>query len=1152
MSELPTAFAGGAGTFVGRGRELGMLRASVTEALAGRGRLLLLVGEAGIGKTRTAQELAAYGRERGMRILWGRTYEGGGAPPYWPWVQAIRAYVRDGAPEDLRADLGAGAADVAHIVSAVRERLHGLPLPPQELAPDEARFRVFDGVATFLKNAGARQPLFLVLDDLHWADRGSLLLLQFVAREMGETHLVIVGTYRDEEAERSQPLFQTLGELGREAVVRSVVLRGLGREEIARYIELTVGDPPTAAVVEAAFRQTEGNPFFLGEVVRLLIAEGSFADAGSATAKTLSLPPGVRAVISSRLDRVSATCRQLLTLAAAVGEEFGLDVLESVTDTARHEILRVLEEASAARVIAEVSGVRGRYGFTHALVRETIYRELSPTTRVGLHRQIGQALEALHAGNLEPHLTELAHHSFEAALGGVEVAMAIGYATRAADRASVLLAYEEAAGHYARALEMLEQRSSDEAQRCELLLKLGDARWSAGEFDAAREAFQRAAELAEQRGTPEQLARAALGFGGDYSANVGMVEEALDEVLVPLLKKALEALGEHDTALRAKVMGRLAEALIFSPAWEQRVSLARRALEMARRVGDKAALAHVLSTTRFALWGPDGVEEFLPIATEMLHLARETGSTSLMSHGHMMLSTHALMEGDLDTVDREIEACERAAKVLRRPDDLWQAAAARAMRALLDGRLDDVEPLARQALVIGQERNATAAQVFGEHMFLLRMHQGRLGEILSTLEHFAKAQPGARGLGWRCAQAWAYAELRREADTRRELERLAARDFADFPRNFGWLPCLFQLSEVVAFLGDTRRAAVLYTLLLPYARRCVTVADTNAGGSLSRSLGILATTLRRFAEGARHFEDALEMHAKMRARTWLAYTQRDYARMLLARNEAGDREKALALLDQALDTAQTLGMMTLLERALALRAGAQGPHAPHVQTSIATAERQCPDDAVFRREGDYWTIAYRRKAVRLRHTKGLGNISRLLASPGREIHVVDMIALEAPMPEPPSVEQLGRMGLHIGHGSATDDTLDAAARRQYRARLSELHEDLEEAQRCNDLGRVSRARTELDFIAGELGAAYGLNRRARRTGDPAERARKTVTWRIRDGMTRIARAHPELGRHLEHAIRTGSFCAYVPEEATFWLVVTAGAGPSPLASRGDS
>ena len=409
------------GVFVGRQQEMGELRACLEDALSGRGRLVTLVGEPGIGKTRTAQELTTYAGLRGVQVLWGRCYEEQGMPPYWPWVQAIRSYVRERDPEQLRSEMGAGAADIAEVVSDVKERLPHLQPAPQ-LEPEQARFRLFDSIAFFLKTASQRQPLVLVLDDLHWADQPSLMLLQFVARELGGARLLLLGTYRDVELSRQHPLAETLGELTRERLFQRVLLRGLSRDDVGRFIEVTSGAEAHDSLVQAVYTQTEGNPLFVTEVVRLLVQEGEVGARHDEPLRqsdswTVRIPEGVREVIGRRLNRLSQRCNDALTIASVLGREFELaqirPLIEDMTDD---RLLEVLEEALGARIIEEMPRTVGRYQFTHALTQETLAAELSTTRRVRLHARIAGALEELYGENAEAHAAELAHHFAEAEL----------------------------------------------------------------------------------------------------------------------------------------------------------------------------------------------------------------------------------------------------------------------------------------------------------------------------------------------------------------------------------------------------------------------------------------------------------------------------------------------------------------------------------------------------------------------------------------------------------------------------------------------------------------------------------------------------------------------------------------------------------------
>ena len=383
------------GVFVGRQREMGELKACLEDALSGRGRLVTLVGEPGIGKTRTAQELATYAGLRSAQVLWGRCYEEQGIPPYWTWVQAIRSYVRERDPEQLRSEMGAGAADIAEVVSDLKERLPDLkPLPALD-SPEQARFRLFDSISAFLRSASQKQPLVLVLDDLHWADQPSLLLLQFVARELGDSRLLLIGTYRDMELSRQHPLAESLGELTRERLFQRVLLRGLSQQDVGRFIEVAAGVDPPSGLAEAVHTQTEGNPLCVTEVVRLLVQEGELTqDAGTRDFWTVRIPEGVREVIGRRLNRLSQRCNETLTIASVIGQEFELRQLRPLVEDISED--RLLKEALAARVIEELPQAVGWYQFTHALIQETLTEELTLTRRVRLHARIAETLEELY------------------------------------------------------------------------------------------------------------------------------------------------------------------------------------------------------------------------------------------------------------------------------------------------------------------------------------------------------------------------------------------------------------------------------------------------------------------------------------------------------------------------------------------------------------------------------------------------------------------------------------------------------------------------------------------------------------------------------------------------------------------------------------
>jgi eukaryotic-like serine/threonine-protein kinase len=547
------------GVFVGRKREMDELRAGLEDALSGRNRLFMLVGEPGIGKTRTANELATYARLRGARVLTGRCYGGEGAPPYWPWIQAIGPYMHNPNGEALLSEMGHGVPYIARVGSddaAVGEphdtdpplilerlgrhtgnrsshigedrRVGTVAQPGQRrrnrfVQAEQARFRLFLRITAFLKNQAKEQPLVLILDNLHWADKPSLLLLEFLAQELRDARMLVIGTYRDMEVGRQHPLCQTLAELGREELARHILLQGLSEQDVACLIEVTTNRQPPPALVTRVYEKTEGNPFFVNEIVRLLVTDGRLNRPEQEASWNLPIPQTVSEVVGHRLDRLSAECNRVLATASVIGREFSLNVLEQVSDLSRERLLEVVEEAVAARVIQEMASALGRYSFSDALIREALYEELS-TSRRRLHQRIGGVLERAYAANLEPHLAELAHHFFQAAPFG-DVEKAIDYAVRAGKRAITLFAYEEAVGLYELAVQALDLRESDDLKRCEVLLALSDVQGRAGDALKARETLQRAWDIVRKLGTARHLPRAALGFEG--SSEQGIIGERL-------------------------------------------------------------------------------------------------------------------------------------------------------------------------------------------------------------------------------------------------------------------------------------------------------------------------------------------------------------------------------------------------------------------------------------------------------------------------------------------------------------------------------------------------------------------------------------------------------------------------------------------------
>jgi len=890
--------------FVGRQRELSELAGALHDAAGGQGRLFLLSGEPGIGKSRLAEELVRHARAHGAHVLVGRCWEAGGAPAFWPWVQSLRSYLRVNDRDELISELGPGAADVAAILPELHELIPGLGQPA---APESegARFRLFHAAAEFLRRASDKRPLVLILDDLHAADTPSLLLLQFLAREIGSMHVLLLAAMRDVDPAPAETLTAMLAEVAREPTTRRVSLTGLAEDEVAEYVQLTAAEIASPELASALHGQTEGNPLFVSETVRLLSLEGLPPQASGAP--RLAIPPTVTDVISRRLAHLSPDCNQMLTQASVLGREFALDALERVFAAPEGPFLECVDEATAARVITEVPGVLGRLRFSHVLVRDTLYDRLGAARRARLHHRAGETLEALYEGEPGPHLAELAHHFLEASAAG-KPGKAIEYARGAAERAVTALAYEEAVRLYQMALQAHgREEPPDAMSRCELLLALGDAQTRAGDTSAAKQSFLLAAGLAGRTGTA--MARAALGYGGRFLFNVSRD----DPRLRPLLEEALADLGEGDSALRAMLLARLAGGpLRDEPSREHRMSLSEQAVDMARRIGDPALLGYVLDARFLAIWAPDNTGERLAIAAEMVQVSESTGDLERLFQGHAHRIWTLLELGDLAAVSAGVAIASRIADELRQPAQLWMVAAARTLRALLEGRFEEAEDLIEEAFRLGERTIPwNAAVSYHLQLFALRREQGRLDELEETVK--AAAHTHRTYPVWRCVLADLHAELGRKDKARAEFERFAAGDFTELPFNEEWLLGMTLLADVCTALGDAPRSVTLYDLLLPYRELHAVGQPEISSGAVARALGKLAATAGRFEQATQHFQAAIQLNQRSGARPWTAHARRDYARMLIA---CGDHQKARHQLARALATYHELGMDCWADNAL--------------------------------------------------------------------------------------------------------------------------------------------------------------------------------------------------------------------------------------------
>ena len=633
----------------------------------------------------------------------------------------------------------------------------------------------------------------------------------------------------------------------------------------------------------------------------------------------MRIPEGVTEVIGRRLNLLSAACNEVLALASVIGRDFAWEVLlRAAAPLGEDMLLEALDEAVAAHIVEEIAA--GRYQFTHNLIRMTLYDELRIARRRQFHRTVGNAIEAMHRADLDPLLPELARH-FQAAGGEADSDRAIDYAVRAGRRADALLAFEDAVQFFQAALDAIEQRTEpDEPARCRVLLLLGEAQRKSNDFPDALRTLAETAKAAGGLGLPDVLAQAALA----YEQTAWRSRLFRDPPSRQLLEEALRQVPPTNSVLRARLAGALARALLYADAEPEARAQVARSIAMAREVGDPAALSANISHLFNFFWGPENTEELLRSATEMVAAARQSGDLEMVCEAHAWRLPLYLELGEMPGVEADIEALTRSRANIRQRTYSISVLSYQLMLMLMRGEFADAERLIRESQALRPV--AAHAGQLAMQIFTLRRDQGRLAALQPVVSAFLRQHAASV---WRPGLALLYLELGQRDKARAEFETLAVGDLTSIPRDGRWLYCVVYLSEVCAGLGDAVRAAALYRLLLPYAGRNIVLgAGIVCGGSADRYLGLLCAAMARWPEAQRHFEQALAMNANIGARVPLAHTRHDYAAMLLARGEAGDRERATILLRASQDGAREIGMRALEERAARRLDGLSGAGAP--------------------------------------------------------------------------------------------------------------------------------------------------------------------------------------------------------------------------------
>jgi tetratricopeptide (TPR) repeat protein len=896
--------------FVGREAELRQLQSAFDGAMSGQGALLIVVGEPGIGKTALCEQLSTYVTLRGGRTLVGHCYEEGSLSlPYLAFVEALRSYVLSREIKDLRKELGTGAADLARIVSEIRERLKIKLQPPSD--PDEARYRLLQAVTSFLSNAATVQPLLVVLEDLHDADKGTLDMLTYVSRNLVGTRLLIVGTYRDVEVDRSHPLSAALAELRRVSTYGRVLLRGLNADEVRQMLWSLTGEDLPWGFAEAVHRQTEGNPLFVQEVVRYLAEEGLVTrEEGHwrptmETPLAMSIPEGLRDVIGKRLSLLSPECNQLLSVAAVIGREFALNTLKKVANLKENIFVNAIKEAVKLSVLEERSQVSlVRYRFTHAFFRQTLYEEMIAPQRLQLHQQVARSLETQYAKRPEEHAAELAEH-FSQSTNPTDLKKAIAYGEMAAQRATSVYAFGEAVRLLEQALKV--QRVLDPGDRekvCDLLMALADSVRDTGQpWRALNRELPEAFSLAEALGDKRRAARACFW---------ALVALELEGGFMPQVWSSPEAAGWTERA------DRYAEPGTAERAWAdlylglvrfntgEGVALMSRGLDLARNLGDPDVFWYATGMWLYYAEAPQRAIERLRLAEELVASPRAGLSIRPVTYGLTFVGLAFLDWGQRqraeETWNEYQEIAERSGSVILRLkstmyDGVWAA---------VDGRIKEAEQTARRILAIGEEVRLTELAALCAYLTSYRPWL-LLGKAEEALQFVTTSFPSPS------AQALCLAHLGRDTEAAGILERFViARPGIGSAEDETWAAEDIMYLEA-AVLVEHREAAGL--LLGRFADSFSPFVSFGTLTCTTRHLGAAAALLGRYDEARKYYQEAIKVCSEMPCRPELALTQLQLAEPLLE-HYPKEKKEALEHLDFAIKESREMKMQPSLERAL--------------------------------------------------------------------------------------------------------------------------------------------------------------------------------------------------------------------------------------------
>jgi class 3 adenylate cyclase/DNA-binding CsgD family transcriptional regulator/tetratricopeptide (TPR) repeat protein len=895
----PSFSASSTQTFVGRSAALSELGAAWEDTRTGPGRVVLVGGEAGTGKTRLAIELGRTLDDSGAAVLYGGC-DDDLALPYQPWVQAVDQIVTALPQSTVVDELAPSLAPLSHLLVRVERLLGSVPAPIDD--PNTARWRLYEAFTAALAAATARWPTLLVLDDLHWAAPQTLAMLRHLAHRGLPGGLLVVGTFRDTRDEVSEPLAGCLADLRRVDAASRLRLEGLDAAAVADFVAGATGqdlDEDLRRFAAELADRSGGNAFYVGELWHHLVTTGAVEKHGDRwvvrrLTAAAAVPDSVREVVASRLARLSEPARRLVDVAAVAGQSIDLEVVAMATGTAPAHLDEPVNELVAAGVLTPVATTAVAFTFAHSLVRDTVEAAIGPVARRRLRLAVAEAIEKVHEADRRPVLAELARH-FAAAAPVGPTDKAVYYGQRAAAQAFRAAAYEEAMVHLERVIGL----APSGTERARALCLIADTQLRVGQYAASREASLEAFELATDAGDVEIAADAALSFetATHFPGLAGGTP-------VEMLRRAIDMAGDR-RAVQLRLRASLGRALALDGHLTEGFEIANSAVVEAREVGDEDSLAVGLQAI---LTTVDDPLRLLPNAQELARLAERRGDHWSMSYAAAHQFRGSIATGQLDDAADTLATLRKASATGRFAAFLFMAEAMEVIMALAKGDLAAAEAAVERGVALDpDDESPFTAGVYGIQMYIIRRAQGRLSEVAPVIRAVAMTEDPPPL--WRPGLAAIYADLGMLDKAREVFDTLTPNSFASVARDSVWPACLTFLAETCLVLGDARQAPVLHDELLEFHNRNLMAGFTMCFGPADRLLGGLAALLGRPADADAHFAAALELADRSAAPMWAAEAQRDWSISLAARGDL-DRAKSLARQARVAATVLALGHIT--------------------------------------------------------------------------------------------------------------------------------------------------------------------------------------------------------------------------------------------------